>query len=132
MKPGKPQIFARTQDGRPIFGLPGNPLSCIVRFYELVLPALRRLAGCPSKECCPALTLPLAEPVENPGDRLLVIPAEIAHGPNGSRVIPRRPIGSADLVTGAKVDGAILVQPDSGRLAAGTPTVFRPWGGLYL
>ena len=48
MKPGKPLTFATVQgvDGEKlIFGLPGNPVSSLVTFTLLVVPALRKLAG---------------------------------------------------------------------------------------
>ncbi len=44
MKPGKPTTFATIND-KPIFALPGNPVSAIVTFYVFVLPALRQMAG---------------------------------------------------------------------------------------
>jgi len=44
MKPGKPIAFGRVGDAL-FFGLPGNPVSSMVTFYQLVQPALRRLAG---------------------------------------------------------------------------------------
>jgi len=34
MKPGRPQLFAKSASHQPIFGLPGNPLSAIVGFYD--------------------------------------------------------------------------------------------------
>eukprot|EP01062_Namystynia_karyoxenos_P080870 TRINITY_DN8784_c0_g1_i1.p1 TRINITY_DN8784_c0_g1~~TRINITY_DN8784_c0_g1_i1.p1 ORF type:complete len:583 (+),score=183.12 TRINITY_DN8784_c0_g1_i1:85-1833(+) len=48
MKPGKPTTFATAEvGGRPryFFGLPGNPVSCIVCLHLFVRPALRRLQG---------------------------------------------------------------------------------------
>jgi molybdopterin molybdotransferase len=43
-KPGRPLKFG-TIGGRPIFGLPGNPVSTLVCFYLYVRPALRRMTG---------------------------------------------------------------------------------------
>ena len=54
MKPGKPLTFATidvaADTGRPArrllaFGLPGNPVSSLVTFHLVVLPALHALAG---------------------------------------------------------------------------------------
>jgi molybdopterin molybdotransferase len=45
MKPGKPIAFGRLQGGATFFGLPGNPVSAMVTFYQVVQPALDRLAG---------------------------------------------------------------------------------------
>ena len=44
MKPGKPIAFGRFGPAY-FFGLPGNPVSVMVTFYQLVQPALRALTG---------------------------------------------------------------------------------------
>jgi molybdopterin molybdotransferase len=44
MKPGRPLAFGRIGDAW-FFGLPGNPVSVMVTFYQFVQPALRRLMG---------------------------------------------------------------------------------------
>ncbi len=44
MRPGKPITFGSV-DGRPIFGLPGNPVSAMVTFELFVRPAIRKMAG---------------------------------------------------------------------------------------
>jgi molybdopterin molybdotransferase len=46
MKPGKPVAFGRIGEAL-FFGLPGNPVSVMVTFYQLVRPALLALAGRP-------------------------------------------------------------------------------------
>src|SRR5205823_14208183 len=45
LKPGKPTILA-VADGKPVFGLPGNPVSCMVTFDLFVAPTLYRMSGC--------------------------------------------------------------------------------------
>jgi molybdenum cofactor synthesis domain-containing protein len=44
IKPAKPFAFG-TLSGKPIFGLPGNPVSSIVSFEMLARPSLRRMMG---------------------------------------------------------------------------------------
>jgi molybdopterin molybdotransferase len=44
MKPGRPLTFGRVRDA-VFFGLPGNPVSVMVTFYQFVQPALRRMMG---------------------------------------------------------------------------------------
>lgn len=44
MKPGKPIAFGHVRDAL-FFGLPGNPVSAMVTFYQLVQPALVALSG---------------------------------------------------------------------------------------
>jgi molybdopterin molybdotransferase len=43
-KPGKPMLFA-TLNGKPVFGLPGNPRAVMVLYWEYVLPYLRAMQG---------------------------------------------------------------------------------------
>ncbi|MDN5873288.1 MAG: molybdopterin molybdotransferase MoeA [Sinobacteraceae bacterium] len=45
MKPGKPIAFGRLGSGAAFFGLPGNPVSTMVTYYQVVQPALDYLAG---------------------------------------------------------------------------------------
>lgn len=44
MKPGRPLAFGKIGNAH-FFGLPGNPVSVMVTFYQFVLPALQRLTG---------------------------------------------------------------------------------------
>ena len=44
MKPGKPQAYGLAA-GKPIFGLPGNPVSSLVVFELFVRPSLLKMAG---------------------------------------------------------------------------------------
>ena len=67
MKPGKPCTFATLPGGdgarpRMLFGLPGNPVSSLVTFYLLALPALRRMAGW-ARPTLPRVQAVLAEPL---------------------------------------------------------------------
>lgn len=47
MKPGKPLLFGLL-NGKPLFGLPGNPISCAVCFLRFIAPALRKMMGDPN------------------------------------------------------------------------------------
>ena len=44
IKPGRPLAFGRVNNA-VFFGLPGNPVSVMVTFYEFVQPALRKMSG---------------------------------------------------------------------------------------
>ena len=44
IRPGRPAVFGQN-DGVPVFGLPGNPVSTMVTFELFVLPALDILSG---------------------------------------------------------------------------------------
>ena len=45
IKPGKPTILA-VCDGKPVFGLPGNPVSAMVVGDLFITPTLWKLQGC--------------------------------------------------------------------------------------
>jgi molybdopterin molybdotransferase len=44
IRPGRPAVFGRCR-GKPVFGLPGNPVSTMVTFQLFVAPALDLLSG---------------------------------------------------------------------------------------
>ncbi len=44
MRPGQPLAFGQIS-GKPLFGLPGNPVSCMVSFEQFVRPSILKMAG---------------------------------------------------------------------------------------
>src|SRR6266478_6061042 len=54
IRPGKPAVFGMCQ-GKPVFGLPGNPVSTMVTFELFVAPAIDLLGGAQAR------ALPLVE-----------------------------------------------------------------------
>ena len=44
MKPGKPLAFGKIQ-GKPVFGLAGNPVSSFVSFEQFVRPSIKKMMG---------------------------------------------------------------------------------------
>ena len=95
MKPGKPQAYG-IADGKPIFGLPGNPVSSLVVFELFVRPALLKMAG--HKDLLrPTFKATLAETITNRDGRvnymraiLKVSDGEIiaqTTGPQGSGIL---------------------------------------------
>jgi molybdopterin molybdotransferase len=49
VKPGKPTAFGVVQ-GKPVFGMPGYPTSCLSNAYMLLIPALRVMAHLPAHQ----------------------------------------------------------------------------------
>ena len=68
MKPGKPQAYG-IADGKPIFGLPGNPVSSLVVFELFVRPALLKMAG-HTELLRPTFKATLTEPITNRDGRV--------------------------------------------------------------
>ncbi|HYS52899.1 MAG TPA: gephyrin-like molybdotransferase Glp [Thermoanaerobaculia bacterium] len=68
MKPGKPVVLSRVRD-RVYFGLPGNPVSCMVSFLLFIAPALRKAMGQKSGLLPPIARTRLMGPLKSRGDR---------------------------------------------------------------
>jgi molybdopterin molybdotransferase len=127
MQPGKPFLFATAPDSRPVFGLPGNPLSAATTLHEFVLPALRRMAGWPEADCRPLVRARLREAIANTPGRQRYVLATLAWNTSEAAVTPVDSRSSADLAAGARADGAVIVAPDARGLDQGSLVDFRPW-----
>jgi len=69
MKPGKPLVVARVR-GRLFFGLPGNPVSCMVSFHLFIAPAIRKAMGASQGDLLPPVVeMKLGAPLRSRGDR---------------------------------------------------------------
>jgi molybdopterin molybdotransferase len=111
MRPGKPITFG-TRARRPVFGLPGNPVSAMVTFELFVRPALRRMQGAQVLDR-PRLRARALEKIANPGSRrgyLRVTLEEDARG-YGARLTGDQ--GSAILRSMVLADGLAVVPPDT-------------------
>ena len=117
MKPGKPLAFGRIPAagggglaGRtvPLFGLPGNPVSCTVNFLQFVRPWLRRAMGDPRP------FLPVIDAVA--GD-------DFTDGPGRARLIR---------VTLRRGDGGVLIASSAGSQSSGVLSAMARAHGLLL
>ena len=120
MKPGKPVVFASLR-GRPFFGLPGNPVSCMVGFHLFVWPALRQMAGFPPERLArPRVEAVLANDVRSKGDRPNYQRAVVAwrDGRLEARTKPAQ--GSGVLSSMVAANGLVLVPAGTTEIPAGT------------
>lgn len=123
MRPGKPMTFG-SLGPRPVFGLPGNPVSALVTFELFVRPALRKMAGHrllfrPTIQAC-ALA-----PIPNPGRRrgYLRVTLTPVDGGIGARLTGDQ--GSAILRSMVMADGLAVVPPDTTIPAGAEVTVIK-------
>ncbi len=75
IKPGRPTAFAR-HGNTPVFSLPGNPVSTMITFEELVRPALLRMMG-HQRVIKPTVRAVLTEPVSKKPGRLHFLRVQI-------------------------------------------------------
>ncbi|MFQ1899148.1 molybdopterin molybdotransferase MoeA [Aeromonas veronii] len=130
IKPGKPFAFGRLPRAW-FFGLPGNPVSAMVTFDQLVQPALAKLAG-QQFERPLQLQAIAAEPLKKSPGRLDFQRGILSQGPNGLEV---RSTGSQDSAVFSSLSQAncyIVLERERGRVAAGETVTVEPFGGLLL
>ncbi|MHB1931165.1 MAG: molybdopterin molybdotransferase MoeA, partial [Acidimicrobiales bacterium] len=84
IRPAKPFAFG-VVGGRPVFGLPGNPVSSMVSYELLARPGLRRIAGHgPAAVVRPATRAVADSALTAPGDdRTTYVRVVASRGPDG-------------------------------------------------
>jgi len=116
MKPGKPQAYG-IADGKPIFGLPGNPVSSLVVFELFVRPALLKMAG-HTDLLRPTFKAVLEEDVANKDGRVSFMRAIIEQRDGKYYARTTGPQGSGILYSLVLANGFIVV-PSGATLKAG-------------
>ncbi|HEY5649186.1 MAG TPA: molybdopterin-binding protein, partial [Nitrospiria bacterium] len=126
IKPGGPLAFW-LWGRKPVFGLPGNPVSAMVTFEEFVRPAIRKMAG------HRILGRPLTRAVlsenfsKRPG-KTVFARAVISREGEG---LVARPLGnqsSGALAAMSRANGLIILPSEKGDLKAGTVVQVRLLG----
>jgi molybdopterin molybdotransferase len=112
LKPGKPTIFA-TVNGVPVFGLPGNPVSCLTNMYLFVAPMLRRMARLPAP-IQRVVAAYLSEPVTSPAGRHQIYPVRL----DGHVAVPVFK-SSGEITSLARADGFFEIAADVEHVDAG-------------
>jgi molybdopterin molybdotransferase len=119
MQPGMPQAFGIAA-GTPLYGLPGNPVSCFVVFEVLVRPALRRLAGhADDRLDRPRVVARLGEPVRSPSGKVSFLRVRLQVGDDGLVATLTGHQGSGVLSSCVAADGLAVVPPERRELDAG-------------
>ena len=129
MKPGKPVTFA-TVAGKPVFALPGFPVSALVSFELFVRPSLRQMQG---DRHWQRLRLPvtLAHAIEHDAQRTEFQRAFVAMTEGGFQAHTTGPQGSGRLLSLVDANALLELAPGGGHLPAGaqvTALILRPLG----
>jgi molybdopterin molybdotransferase len=101
--------------GRPVFLLPGNPVSCLSAYDFFAGPALRRLGGRSMDWPYPRVRLPLARKLVSAVGRVDYVRVQIQQG----QVEPLAVSGASILSSTTRADGFVLVPRDSEGYAPG-------------
>lgn len=107
MKPGRPNVFA-VLNGKPVFGLPGNPVSTLLSFELMVKPAIYRMSG--RKDFLPETFTAKSNFKFSKNDRRQHFLRAILSGKKGEYAVKLTgPQGSAILTSVVKADCLVVV-----------------------
>ncbi len=127
IKPGKPTIFA-TLWGKPVFGLPGHPVSCAMVVLRFVQPLLARLRGegrpLPPRTVCGRLTtnIPSAYGIEE------YVRVSVEKREGTAPLVTPIFAKSSVISTLSKADGYVVVQEGQEGLETGVEVEVLPLG----
>jgi molybdopterin molybdotransferase len=125
IRPGKPVVFAVCQ-GKPVFGLPGNPVSTMVTFDLFVRPAMEILSGA-APTPVPFLEAVLTERMQEKPGLTHFLPAALEFGGH-PRVTPLRWQGSGDIIAMSGANCLLVIPPDRETIDAGERVHVLPRG----
>jgi molybdenum cofactor synthesis domain-containing protein len=118
VKPGKPTVFGAI-GGKPVFGMPGYPTSCLSNAYLLLVPFLRTLARLP--EWRPVtVEAPLARRIVSTTGRHQFYTVKLVDG----RAEPAFK-ASGDITSMANADGYVEIPAQTDVVEAGTTVVVK-------
>lgn len=130
MKPGRPLAFGRINDAL-FFGLPGNPVSVMVTFYQFVAPALHRLMGEEDVQAVPFLRVPSITPLHKRPGRTEYQRAILEPDNNGALVVRSTGSqGSGVLHSMNQANCFIVLDRDSGNVEPGSLVNVQPFFGI--
>lgn len=124
-RPGKPMWFGVAPGGKPVFALPGNPVSALVCTLRYVLPALRAASGMPAAR---PRAVTLATPLNTHASLTCFIPVALEDGVDGRMMAQPVPSAtSGDFASLVRTDGIIELPPNALPFEAGFTAPFRAW-----
>ena len=124
-RPGRPMWFGVSARGKPIFALPGNPVSTLVCATRYVLPALRHASGLSPAR--PEL-VEITAPIEASPTLTLFTPVTLSSSERGTLLAKPHPTNtSGDFVTLAGTDGFVELAAKRGAYPAGTVARLFRW-----
>lgn len=124
-RPGKPFWFGLSSHHKPVFALPGNPVSAYTCLHRYVLPALAHASG--QTPAAPR-TVALAAPVQFAPPLAYLLPVRLSSGPRGELLATPDPANtSGDFAGLVGTDGFVELPAHQTDFPAGTLAPFYAW-----
>ncbi|MET1012500.1 MAG: gephyrin-like molybdotransferase Glp [Actinomycetota bacterium] len=118
MQPGMPQGFGHVE-GKPYFGLPGNPVSVFVSLEVFLRPAILKMMG-RTHLFRPEVTATLTEDVRGPRGKLQYARVEVRREQGGWSAAPTGARGSNLISTVARANGLAMIPAGTDVASAGS------------
>lgn len=129
MKPGKPLAVGKVKNAY-FFGLPGNPVSAMVTFYQFVQPAIRQLMGQKQTEATTIRVKTVSILKKRPG-RIDFQRGILFRDENGEYVVRTTGNQGSHVLSSMSEANCFIVLPlDSGRVEAGSLVDVQPFHGM--
>jgi molybdopterin molybdotransferase len=129
IRPGKPAVFGWCHD-KPTFGLPGNPVSTMVTFELLVVPAIELMTG-HKPDPLPFYRAKLVHPIELKAPLTHFLPARVTW-PNGEPSVALLPWeGSGDVGAVVRGNCYLVVHESALKLEPGHWVDVLPRRGIF-
>lgn len=124
-RPGLPMWFGVSAANKPVFALPGNPVSSLVCFIRYACPALLESLGArPFEPPC----VKLAAPFRFEPDLTCFLPVVLQHTNEGEQLAVAQPTNtSGDFVGLAGSDGVVELARGQAEFPAGFAAPFYRW-----
>jgi molybdopterin molybdotransferase len=130
MKPGRPLAFGRVGDAL-FFGLPGNPVSAMVTFYQLVQPALRAMAGMPDLGPPLTVTAVSGEALRKKPGRYEFQRGVLTRDEDGQLLVRRAGFQGSGVLSSMNVANCFIVLPEeAGPVSAGDAVTVQPFSAF--
>lgn len=117
IRPGKPAVFGMCQ-GKPVFGLPGNPVSTMVTFELFAAPAIDLLSGAEAR-ALPLVEARLVEALKEKPGLTHFLPSRMEWRGLAPEVRALRWQGSGDIAALAKANCFLVVPADREKIEMG-------------
>ncbi len=117
MRPGQPLAFG-TIGGKPVFGLPGNPVSSMISFEQFVRPSLLKMMGC-RQIFRPLVEAILKEEIKKMAGSRYFIRGSVSFEKNQYVVTTTGEQGSGILRSMVRANGLIVISEDQEIVRAG-------------
>lgn len=122
-RPGKPFWFGKTKEGKPVFALPGNPVSAVTGFRRYIVPCILKSLGIKALN----RKVKLTEEFTFKKDFTYFLPVKVSFNASTFEAVPAPVNGSGDFSALALTDGFVELPAEFEVFPVGMEVDYYPW-----